>query len=193
MAILGDLLIQTLYYAIVMGLSIGLIALLMRGFFWKYLKVKTSFGKYFIVKVRTTLRDYFLVGWVQDGFLIFKQNKIVKRISLKHEPNPFYRTLGVNWVDIDEEKGAICKPDYSTVTGHDLETEGNLYVRAVTKPSVADNQQRIMLLLLLGIGIGIIAVAFLSYSNYGALNELTLRVAELASKGVTVGGGSGLV
>lgn len=191
--VMGEILIQTLYYAVVMILSIGFCAMMMRGFFWKYLKAKTGFGKYVMVKIRTNLRDYFAIGWVKDGFLVYKDSRIEKRISIAKGENFFYRTLGVNWVDIDEEKGALCKVNYEPVTGHDLETESNLYVRATTRPSVADNRERVILLLLIGIGIAVIIVGFLVYSNYSLLTFIKAQNVILSAKGVAVGGGSALI
>lgn len=192
--VLGQVLMQAAYYAIVMGLSIGIMAMLMRGFFWKYLKVKTSFGKYVIIKIRTHLRDYFAVGWEEEGFLIYKSKKIEKRIKLESGADYFYRTLGVYWVDIDEKKGAICKVDYEAVTGHDQEMQSNLLARALTRPSVTDNREKLMMLILIGIGIALIVVGFLAFSSYNLNREILMQLPALAkSIAATAGGGSSLI
>lgn len=63
---INDLLIQTGAYAALMVFTILGFSFFLRGFFWKYFKVRTSFGKNVMVKVRTPLRDYYAVGWVED-------------------------------------------------------------------------------------------------------------------------------
>lgn len=178
--VLGEILTQTAYYAVVLVLSIGVVALLLRGFFWKYIKVKTSFGKYVMVKMRTTLRDYFIVGWVEDGFLIYKRKKELHKISLPKE-NAFYRTLGVNWVDVDEAKGAVCKVSYEAVSGHDLETESQLLTRALTRPSVADNRERLILILIFVVLIAVLASAGIGYSNYVLNKNIVNQLPTLAT------------
>jgi len=190
--VLGEILIQTSYYAIVMVLTITVIGLLQRGFFLKYIKAKTSFGKYVLVKIRTQLRDYFAIGWVEDGFLVYKRKKAEYRLTLVDDKKYFYRTLGVNWVDVDEKKGALCTIDYEAVTGHDLQTESDLLVRALTRPNVADNKERIMFGLLIGIILLVLAVAFLSYSNYSVTKSILAELPKLAPS-VAITGGNSLI
>jgi len=189
--VLGLILVQAGYYAIVLILTVVIISLLLRGFFWKYLKVKTSFGKYVMVKVRTTLRDYFVVGWVEDGFLVYKRNKEKLNISLGKE-NYFYRTLGVNWIDIDEEKGSPCKVNYEAVEGHDLQKESNLLTRALTRPSVADNRERIILILLALLLILAFVSIILGYSNY-SLSKIVVNQIPTLAKAAQITAGNVIV
>lgn len=179
MAVFLDIMIQTGYYAIVMIMGVGIISLLLRGFFWKYVKVRLSFGKYVMVKLRSPLRDFFSVGWVEDGFLIFKKKKQEVRIVIDRDQDYFYRTLGVNWIDVDEEKGAPVKFNFEGVVGHDIEKEASLYVRALTRISVADNKERIILIVIILAAIfGLVAV-LLTYANYSLLKDIITQIPNL--------------
>jgi len=144
-SVIGKIMFQALLYGIVAVISIGISSLLLKGFFWKYVKVRTSFGRLFLIKIRTPLRDFFAVGRLRDNFLIFKLDKEERRIAINPEDKIFYRSLSVTWVDIDEDKGAICKTDYSTVTGFDAVKYNNLYVRALTQPQISSNKDKLFI------------------------------------------------
>jgi len=95
------ILLQAFYYATVMALSVMFLGFIMKGFLFKFLKVKMTFGKYVLVKLRGITRDFFEVGWIEEGFLVYKYNKDEKRVSL-NDNSAFYRSVGVSWIDIDE-------------------------------------------------------------------------------------------
>lgn len=154
---------QTFFYAIVMALTFGFLGLTQKGFFWKYLKVKLSFGKLVLVKLRAINRDYFSIGSIEEGFLVFKDNKKEeKRISIK-DSKPLYRVMGTNWIDLSDQKNAVCMPDYSVVDGFDAAKYNNLYVRALYKPVIASNQEKIIVALIIGSCLLTILVAYLVY------------------------------
>lgn len=171
--------IQTFYYAIVMCLSISVAGILLRGFFWKYIKVRLSFGKYILVKIRSPLRDYFSVGRVEDSFLVYKRRKNNIRILITEKI--FYRSLGVTWVDVDEEINAACTVNYEGVTGYDAEKYDDLLTRALMKPAIKSNFEKIAILLLCGILLGSLAAAYLSYLGYNNSQILVTTVAQLKS------------
>ena len=168
----SQLLIQTGIYAVLMLLSIFLVSALLRGFFLKYVKVRMSFGKLILIKVRSVLRDYYVVGKIQDGFLIFKKNKQEMRIAIDAKLKKIYRCLSVNWIDIDEEKNAICTVDYEAVSGFDIEKFSNLLTRALTRPTVKSNETKIIIVMLILVIVGILAVVYLGYTNREMLQQL---------------------
>jgi len=185
---------QTIYYAIVMALSIGAASMILKGFFWKYVKVRLSFGKYILVKVRSPLRDYFSIGRVEDSFLVFKRRKNDIRILITD--NIFYRSLAVTWVDVDEEINAACTVDYKGVTGYDAEKYDDLLTRALMKPAIKSNFEKIVIGMLLLIGVLALASVYLSYIGYDkiitlqpAINSLTNTV---ASNTQTIAASTGL-
>lgn len=181
----AEIMLQAAYYGVAMIMVLGFVGVIQKGFFWKYLKVRLSFGKKVIIKLRTPLIDRFAVGWVEDGQLVYKQKKtdkrkkITNRVSLAGETNFFYRCLAVNWIDVDEEKGSPCKTDYSAVTGHDLEKESNVAARALTRPAETSNQEKIMMLALIGIAIGIVVVGYLAYTNSALLQSINGNIGNL--------------
>lgn len=135
---------QMIYYMIVMILGWLFVGFIQRGFFLRYLRVKLSFGRLIMVKIKSVTRDYFRVGHIEEGFLVYKGIHGHKRLSIK-DKDVFYRVMGTIWVDVDEETNALMKSDYSSVTGFDAERKDNLYKRALYKPAIADTKEKIIL------------------------------------------------
>jgi len=153
---------QSIYYLTVLVLSLFIVSFIQKGFFWKFLRVKISFGKYTMVKIRSINRDFYTVGTIQEGFLIFKPYKDYKRLSVPSK-DAFYRSMGVSWIDIDDQKNAICMPDYSTVTGFDAEKYNDLYKRALLKPALVDTKERIIIGAIVIIGLICIGILYFTY------------------------------
>lgn len=150
------ILIQAIYYGIVMILTIFVISILLRGFFWKFLKVKTSFGKYIMVQIKTVHRDYFEIGWVEQGFLCYDTKKEKRKVTMRHiikDKNVFFRVLGVAWVLVDEETNALLKPDLFGVTGYDAVKFDDIITRAIESPKINDMKE---LILIVGVGVSIL-------------------------------------
>lgn len=167
--------IQAFYYGLLMIIVFFIVSMLFKGFFLKYVKVRLSFGKYVLVKIRSPIRDYFAVGWVEESFLCFKRKvdgtKAIIRAIVPKE-TPFYRCLSVLWVDYDEETADICKCDYTGAKSFDPVKYDNLLVRALQKPAIGDNMQKIMIVLLvIAIAVGIAGVYF-GYINTKGIEGL---------------------
>jgi hypothetical protein len=181
---------------------------LLKGFFWKYVKVRMSFGKLILIKVRSSLRDYFVIGKEEEGFLIFKYNGKMKdpirlnltitnesvaqdeqgnayRLTTKQKEPAIYRCLGVQWVDVDEEKNAISKTDYTAVSGYDAVKITNLIKRALMNPTTLSGQERLMIIILIVLAILVIGAIYMSYINYNLTRSLASNVSIVvqASKG----------
>lgn len=152
MSLFTDILIQAACYGFAMLIPIGLIAILFKGFFFKYIRARASFGRLVLVKIRSSLRDHYALGKVEDGFLIYKANKEEKRLAID-DPSAFYKSLAVSWVDVDEVKNAIAKADYSTVPGFDAIKVNDLYVRALQRPAIAGTQDKIIMGLIALVGV----------------------------------------
>jgi hypothetical protein len=191
--------VQALAYGGIILLTILTIAFIFKGFFWKYIKVKTGQGKYLLVKIRNVVRDHYAVGWIDEGFLIFKSNtpkdKCKLRLALT-DKNAIYRSLGVNWIDIDEEKNAICNVNYTPVSGFDSKKFSDLLTRALMRPAITSGQEKIILIcVILGVLLGLVSV-FLLYKNYTLLQNMPTLVAKavgqtiLNSKGIITPGAS---
>ena len=172
--------IQTFYYAVVMVLSLMIAGALLKGFFWKNTRVRLSFGKFILVKVRSALRDYYCIGEVKDNFIVYKRRKNHIRVLITE--NIFYRSLSVTWVDVDEEINAACKVDYTGVSGYDAEKYDDLLTRALMKPAIKSNFEKIVIGLLALIVLLVAAAAYLSYLGYN--NTQTLGPTIEALKGI---------
>jgi len=191
MSAFTDMLIQMSYYFIVVILVVATFFMLQRGFMWKFLKVKTSFGKLVLIKQRTILRDQFLVGWVENGFLIFNDTKEDKkyqaRIAIDMSKSPIYRCLSINWVDINEEKNAVCNPDYSTVSGFDSKKYSDLMTRCLQQPILTSNNERIILILSIGIVLLLLGTLYLGFTTYDK-THIILETLPTVCKGIVTGG-----
>ena len=168
--------VQAFYYGIVLVGTLALAGAFQRGFFWKYAKVRTSFGKYLLVKIRTPLRDYYAVGRVEEGFLVYKLRKETVRYSINTKDKIFYRCLAVTWVDVDEEKHALVKVDFSAVEGFDAPKFESLNTRALMKPAERSTMEKVILVLLILIFLGILACIFLNIKNASAINALSTSI-----------------
>jgi hypothetical protein len=175
--IIKDILIQAGAYTAVMLLTIIAIGMLFKGFFLKYIKVKSSFGKLVLIKVRNQLRDYFMTGWLDSGFLVFIDKKDGKKFEARicidpDKRSPMYRCMGINWLDISEDKSSICYPDYSVVSGYDTKKYSDLMIRCLQRPVISSGQEKIMLIL---VGVSVLLMlgcAYLGFINYDLSKQI---------------------
>ena len=182
-----DLLLQAGYYLIVLAIGMFLISMLQKGFFMPFLKVRASFGNKIMVKIRAVNRDYFRVGWIEDAFLVFKSSDGEKRINVP-DSSVFYRVMGTTWCDVDEVKNALVKPDFTVAPGFDAVKYNDLYIRALYRPSVSDNTDKLMIGLISLAIVLIVICGFLVYKNGYAI-EYIKEVINNISKGIIVGAG----
>lgn len=177
---MNPILEQMLWYGVIIMIAHIAMSLIQRGFFWKFLRVKLSFGKLILVKIRALNRDYFIVGYVDENFLVFKTKDGVVRINIK-DKEVFYRVMGTIWIDYDEGTGALSKSDYSVVSGYDPKKYSDLYIRALYKPSLADNKTKFIMggIMLIIVLIGILA--FILYKQGKILEQIPPQIAALKS------------
>ena len=187
--IINPIIEQTIYYGIVMLITIFLVGIFQKGFFFYFLRCKLSFGRLILIKLRAINRDHYAVGRIEEGFLIFKSPAGTKRLKIK-DSSFFYKSIGIMWVDINEETNALCKADYTTVSGFDPIKHEELLIRALYKPGLNDKTQKIMIGLLVLVVSGLVVLGFLVYKNGTVLQGLTPAINNLNSKiaGVITGG-----
>lgn len=171
--------IQTFFYSIVMVISLFMAGILLKGFFWNYIRVRLSFGKFILVKIRSPLRDYYSVGRVEEHFLIFKRRGNNIRILITAKI--FYRSLSVTWVDVDEELNCACTVNYEGVTGYDAEKYDDLLTRALMKPAIKSNFEKIVIGMLALVIVLAGAAAYLAYLGYNNTQTLGPSIASLKS------------
>ncbi len=157
---------QALYYFVVLLLAFIVIGFLLRGFFWKFIKVRTSFGRFILCKLRAVNRDYYAVGEIEENFLVLTTKKQTRRICIKGN-SVFYKSIGITWVDIDDQKNSLSKPDHKGVSGFDPVKYNNLYKRTLYAPAIADNKDKMIMggIILILVFCGIIAF-FIYKQNY---------------------------
>ena len=185
---MNPILLQVVNNGAILLIAVLILSLPQRGFIWKFIRVRLSFGKLLMVKIRAINRDHFKVGHIVERWLIFKFDKnSQKRIAID-DSSPFYRCLGCTWVDIDEGKNAVVQPDYSVVSGFDAVKYSDLLKRALYKPQINDDIMNFRIIMIM-VGVGILAtgvVIFIVYNMYNQIGILQQAVAGL-QKGTVVG------
>lgn len=169
------------YYFVVSGfllmlLPLGLIAWFQAGFFTKWLKVRASRGRLSLVKIRNKLLDRWDYGEIKGDFLIYGKGENKKRIAL--EDGQVYRCFGVTVLDTDETSNAVCSVDYKAVPGFVAEKFEDLYVRALFRPALDQDQNRILIIIAVVIIAGLAINAFLVWSvsqQISALGPATIN------------------
>lgn len=161
------------YYFVISGfvlmfIPLGLIAWFQAGFFLKWLRVRASRGKLTLVKVRGKLRDFWEYGQIKGEFLIYGKKENKKRVHI--EDNIVYRCFGVTVVDTDETTNAVSKTNYSAVTGFDAEKFEDLYTRALFRPTLSTDANRILIILLIVV---IAAIAVNILFSYNISNQIS--------------------
>jgi len=177
-----------IYYGVVMLITVVALGLIQKGFFWKFIKVKTSMGKLIMVKIREVNRDHYKIGSIEGGWLIYKvKGKDVKRIAIPKDRPTIYRSVGIGFVDVDSEKNAVCTADYTTVSGFDAEKNNDLYLRSLYKPQINDNKEKIMLGLIV---VGIIVSLIVGYLVIQQQESINIMVQQLSTMQGSVTGSS---
>lgn len=152
--VMHPVLLKTINNLIVLLMGVIVLAFLMRGFIVPYLRVKASMGKKVLVKITQMNTDIFRVGDIIEKELVYKYKSNdsingIKRLTIS-DTSVFYRMMGVSCVDVDAVKNAIVsRPDFKTVPGFDAVRQENLLVRALTKPTILESQEKIIMLLVI--------------------------------------------
>jgi len=185
---MNEFLITIMGYVVVFIISFVLFDFLLSGFLRTFLRVKASRGRLVMIQVRSTTRDYFNAGKIEEGFLVYTiggwRDKTTKRLSVS--PNNVFRALGVNWVQVDEEKNAVVNIDFSTIRGFDAAKWDNLLKRALYRPSILDQREKIIMILIIAVVFGIIGLMFYVYNIGVKIDDLTLQVEALKTIAPTV-------
>ena len=170
---LNDVYLVTGSYLAVVLIAVGVLNWLQAGLLFPFLKVRASRGRLILVRIRSVTSDYYKPGEIIEGFLIFKDRKKNSRRIKCSSRDLITRAMGVATVDIDDEKNAIGKPDFSAIDGFDAVKYENLYIRCLTKPGLESTQDKIILALLVVAVLSIIVVGFLVFKNAKAIESLS--------------------
>lgn len=165
---MNEILVQAGSYFIVLLLAIIIVSVILRGFFWTYIRVRwfNRDKQKVLVKFRTINIPFYKVGKITERDLLVKVGKTNRRIN-NIPKTAIYRDLNVNWLEVDDEKNSVI--DYTELTtaveGFDADKMNSLYLRALYKPPIIDNTQMIMLVLLAGILIISLGNVYLNYQG----------------------------
>lgn len=160
--------------AVLMLVPIFIIAYFQSGFFGSWIKTRAGRGKYVLLKIRGKLKDQFSTGEIKGEWLITGKKENTKRILIDDSSGAvIYRAWGVACLDIDETTNAVCSVDYKAVEGFSAEKYEGLYVRALYRPSLEENnKEKIIIILIVGaIIVGVIGL-FLTWSVSQQLTSL---------------------
>lgn len=181
------------YLAVVIFVFLAL-NFLSAGFLFKWFRVKSSRGALILMKIRTLNQDYFSVGKLEDGFLVWKdKKKSQKRLAITNkDQGAIYKSMGVSVIDIDDEKNAFQVHDWSKVSGFDAEKFEDLYKRALYKPALLDKNTQMILIGVIVIGLLVAGGFYLTYQWHQEVLQAiqTLHnIGQPVSEAVIQGGG----
>jgi len=182
--------IHTISYGVVLIIALLIVSIMFKGFFFPYLRVRLSFGRLILVKLKAVNRDYFKGGKVEEGFLVFKGTSGERRVSIPSSEY-FYRCLSVSWIDLDDEKSIIMKPDLKGIIGFDSQKYNSLYLRALYAPSITSTYEKYILI---GVGAMLLLLIITLYLVYQFGVDLTgvTQALEDAIKTNTISASGGL-
>lgn len=188
-----DLAAQVGAYILIIVATIFLFNWWSVGFFTTWIRVKTSRGKKVLVRVNTIVQDYYRVGVISEGFLLYKNKmKEDKRISLNSNDNPIHRSMGVSIVYVDDEKNCVITADFKSVSGFDAVKFQDLYLRALYKPLMLDNNTKILIFMLVILMLGLAFVGYTLHGDYQAtlkaIEALKTVGSNVTATAVTSGG-----
>lgn len=182
---LKAVLYQTLGYSFAMFLGLGILAFLQRGFLLKFIRVKASLGRLVLIRIKQVTHWDYKVGKWEEGDLIFGGKKDKKRIN-NIKPDDIYRSLGINWVDLDGKEWCILSPaNTEAIEGFDPEKQESLVTRALYKPPIEDIKDKAIIIICLA---ALAAGAASAYFGYNILNEVGVikTIVESIPKGAVV-------
>lgn len=115
------------------------------GFLIPSLRVRLSRGKFILVVCKSIGEDFYRVGKISNGFLIYKdKEKEEKRIAIKNSTSVSH--LGATkYIVVNDEKNSILQADFSGISGFDAVKYNNLYLRALQAPDLQDKVIKIIL------------------------------------------------
>lgn len=171
------ILYQALGYALGIGIGFGVCAFFMRGFLFKFLAVRASFGKKALVRVHNVTHIDYYVGRFDEGDLVIGKKDKAKRIN-NIQADYVYRSMNLNWIDLDGKTWAVVKPNLDGVTGFDPEKQESLITRALYKPPIDDIKQKVIYVMIIA---AIAAGAASAYFSFQCLNSLDGVMASLDS------------
>lgn len=167
MAIPTDVFIQIGAYLFIAFAIVFIINRAMSGFIMTWFKVRQNRDFRLLVKVSTSIGNYFRVGDVSEGWVIYqpagKKKDEKKRISLSQ--GCVYRAYNVLCVDVDDEKNCVFTKDMKAVAGYDAEKNNSLHLRALYKPMLMDDKTKIILLILIVVLLAVIISIYLGYTG----------------------------
>jgi len=177
---------EALYYWIIivcltLGLPIYFSNWITKGMLFKLMKVFASRGQKLLVEVIHPIQNYYVIGKVQEGYLIVKDRatKAAKEAKIKRinvNTGDVFRSMGVNCLRYDETGNRIVRPDFSTVSGFDAIKQENLYIRALYDPKTGI-REKYQLYILVAIGLTLVIVGLIAY-NQSVMAEQVLNISK---------------
>ena len=158
---------QSMYYGIVIFIVVFIIAFYLRGFLFKYVKVRGSKGRLLLVNVGNKASNYYSVGTIDENTLVFVDKKKERHLITNVGEKGIYNLLGVQCIDVDEDKNFVIQRDGNNVIGFDAIRQSHLHERALMKPE--DINKNIWFII---IAIGILIVLILAIIILVKVNQI---------------------
>ena len=176
----------------------GILNWLSKEFWSKWMKIRISKGKKWLIRVWTPTGNYYAIGRPDGEKVRYKdRNKQFRTITI--DDGATYKSFGVDCIETDEatngvrinkkegedvsDKAIKVKGAFYVVPGFDAVTMDSLLIRAyeLGKSAKQNKDKIIMLLVFIAIILGLIAV----YMGYINVNKIDLLLS-IVNKGATI-------
>lgn len=148
----------------ILGFAMIIVSFVQKGFFWKFFRVKTSFGKFTMIRLKEVNQWNYAIGQIIEGYLIFKTKDGVKRINIT-DKKFLYRSLGCTWLDLDNPTNALIEPSSNQATQtHDALKTDSLFKRCLYRPAEDDRTEKIKFLISIFTLVVGIAAAYMAFN-----------------------------
>ena len=142
-------------YLMIALITIIIISMLQRGFFWTWLRARIQPQKIIVIKCYGGKKPYYRNGKIEPNpqRLIFQDlhSKQYKSIIISNAQTQIHIEMGVQYIVVDTQKDCIIDfgETVHAVNGHDGEKYEGLCLRHLYRPSLMEDQLKRQLLILI--------------------------------------------
>lgn len=197
---------QLLFIGEIALLTIIIISLLQRGFFWTWLRARIQPNKIIMIKCWGGKKPYYRTGRLENNpqRIIFKDlhSKQEKSIMIDNPKEEIHIDMGVQWIEVNTQKDGIFqykakdkdgKPitveftgfkaiNYTelvkAINGHDGEKYEGLCLRHLYRPSLMDDQLKKVFWITIVLLVLVAGNAYFTYKNMKGLEFISQQIAD---------------
>lgn len=172
-------------YLIIALITVIIISILQKGFFWTWFKARIQPQKTIVIKCYGGKKPYYRNGRIESNpqRIVFQDlhSKQFKSITISNASTQIHIEMGVQWVVVDTQKDAVI--DFGelakAVNGHDGEKYEGLCLRHLYRPSLMEDQLKKQLWLIIIILLILVANLYYTYKLQGGIEYVSGQLVDI--------------